>query len=67
MNVFIFTEAGGHPINEDAFRVEPHPADPRLSIVGWPMVRAGKAAGPGPPRSPSKRPSLPPGRRRLKT
>ena len=30
MRIFSFTEAGGHPINEDAFRIEPHPDDKEL-------------------------------------
>lgn len=44
MNVFTFTEAGGHPANEDAVRVAPHPLDPRLYLVA---VADGQGGQPG--------------------
>jgi len=45
MRVFSFTEAGGHPINEDAFRVEPHPEDSRLLLIALADGQGGQSGG----------------------
>jgi serine/threonine protein phosphatase PrpC len=43
-HVHSFSEAGGHPVNEDAFEVHRHPADP----TGWLCVLAdGQGGQPG--------------------
>ena len=45
MRVHTFTEAGGHPHNEDALRVEPHPADPSVLLVALADGQGGRAGG----------------------
>jgi serine phosphatase RsbU (regulator of sigma subunit) len=45
MKVFTFSEAGGHPANEDAFRVEPHPKDPDVLLVAVADGQGGRAGG----------------------
>jgi serine/threonine protein phosphatase PrpC len=45
MKVFSFTEAGGHPHNEDAFRVEPHPDDAGLLIIALADGQGGRSGG----------------------
>jgi hypothetical protein len=45
MNVFSFTEAGGHPANEDAFRIEPHPENPKLYLVALADGQGGQSGG----------------------
>jgi hypothetical protein len=44
-NVFSFTEAGGHVTNEDAFLVEPHPADPECLLCALADGQGGRAGG----------------------
>lgn len=45
MNVFSFTEAGGHPANEDAFRIEPHPENSQLFLVALADGQGGQSGG----------------------
>lgn len=45
MRVHTFTEAGGHSHNEDALRVEPHPADPSVLLVALADGQGGRAGG----------------------
>lgn len=45
MRVFSCSEAGGHPLNEDAFRVEPHPDDPSLLLVAVADGQGGQSGG----------------------
>ena len=45
MRVHTFTEAGGHPHNEDAFRVEPHPLAPDVLLVALADGQGGRAGG----------------------
>jgi serine phosphatase RsbU (regulator of sigma subunit) len=45
MNVFTFGAAGGHPVNEDAFRVEPHPQNPDVLLVAVADGQGGRAGG----------------------
>jgi PPM family protein phosphatase len=45
MNVFSFTEAGGHPANEDSFRIEPHPENPQLFLVALADGQGGQSGG----------------------
>jgi hypothetical protein len=45
MNVFTFSEAGGHPANEDAFRVEPHPKNPDVRLVAVADGQGGRTGG----------------------
>jgi hypothetical protein len=45
MNVFTFSAAGGHPANEDAFRVEPHPKNPDVLLVAVADGQGGRAGG----------------------
>ena len=45
MRVHTFTEAGGHPHNEDAVRVEPHPRDPGVLLVALADGQGGRAGG----------------------
>jgi serine/threonine protein phosphatase PrpC len=44
-NLFSFTEAGGHVTNEDAFLVEPHPADPECLLCALADGQGGRAGG----------------------
>ncbi|HEX4609031.1 MAG TPA: protein phosphatase 2C domain-containing protein [Urbifossiella sp.] len=41
VGVTSFTEAGGHAVNEDAVRIEPHPADPNCWVADGQGGRAG--------------------------
>ena len=43
--LFTFTEAGGHPANEDAFVAAPHPADPGCWVVCLADGQGGRAGG----------------------
>lgn len=45
MQIHTFTEAGGHLVNEDAFLVQPHPADPGCLIVALADGQGGRAGG----------------------
>jgi serine/threonine protein phosphatase PrpC len=45
MRVFTFSEAGGHPVNEDAFRAEPHPDDASLWLVLMADGQGGRSGG----------------------
>jgi hypothetical protein len=45
MRIHTFTEAGGHPHNEDAFRVQPHPLDPGVLLVALADGQGGRAGG----------------------
>jgi hypothetical protein len=45
MNVFSFSEAGGHPENEDAWLVERHPSDPDLLLVAIADGQGGQSGG----------------------
>ena len=45
MRIFSFTEAGGHPVNEDAFRVEPHPYDAGLMLIAMADGQGGQSGG----------------------
>jgi hypothetical protein len=45
MRVHTFTEAGGHPHNEDALRVEPHPLDPSVLLIALADGQGGRAGG----------------------
>jgi hypothetical protein len=43
--VATFTEAGGHPVNEDAFEVQRHPADEELWLCTLADGQGGRAGG----------------------
>ncbi len=45
MNVYSFSEAGGHPENEDAFLVQRHPDDPGLLLVAVADGQGGQSGG----------------------
>jgi serine phosphatase RsbU (regulator of sigma subunit) len=45
MNVFSFSAAGGHPVNEDVLRVEPHPKDPDVLLVAVADGQGGRSGG----------------------
>jgi hypothetical protein len=45
IHVLTFSEAGGHPVNEDAFAVRPHPADPGCWLVCLADGQGGRAGG----------------------
>jgi hypothetical protein len=40
-----FSEAGGHPVNEDAFLAQPHPADPATWLCALADGQGGRAGG----------------------
>ncbi len=42
---FAFSEAGGHPANEDAYLVEPHPHDPECWVCAVADGQGGRAGG----------------------
>jgi len=45
IRVVSFTEAGGHPENEDAFLVRPHPRDPACLLCALADGQGGRAGG----------------------
>jgi serine/threonine protein phosphatase PrpC len=45
IHVLSYTEAGGHPVNEDAFLARPHPADPECWLVFLADGQGGRAGG----------------------
>lgn len=45
MRIFSFSEAGGHLVNEDAFRVEPHPDDASLLLIAMADGQGGRSGG----------------------
>jgi serine/threonine protein phosphatase PrpC len=45
LSVLSFSEAGGHPVNEDAFVVRPHPDDDRCLLVALADGQGGQAGG----------------------
>jgi serine/threonine protein phosphatase PrpC len=45
VEVTTFTEAGGHPLNEDAFLVERHPADPECWLCFLADGQGGRSGG----------------------
>lgn len=40
-----FSEAGGHPLNEDSFLVQPHPLDPRVWVCFVADGQGGRSGG----------------------
>jgi serine/threonine protein phosphatase PrpC len=45
VSVITFSEAGGHPVNEDAFAVERHPADSECWLCFVADGQGGRAGG----------------------
>lgn len=45
LQVLTFSEAGGHPVNEDASAAHPHPADPDCWIICLADGQGGRAGG----------------------
>jgi serine/threonine protein phosphatase PrpC len=43
--VFTYSEAGGHPLNEDAYEVRPHPSDESCSLCALADGQGGRAGG----------------------
>jgi len=43
--MFSYSEAGGHSVNEDAFRAEPHPADASLWLILMADGQGGRSGG----------------------